>query len=238
MAIELINASFFDTPPRSKTVSLVLTDPPFGATQNSWDYEIDVDLFWWSLKPWLVDDATVVAFSDMRTAVRLIASREALPFRYDLIWRKNKPRGHLNAKRRPMRSHETILVFGAATYTPEMSIGHKPINYAKNHNGSGYGKGKPTISRVGATDRYPQSVIDWPVVNNDDPERIHPSQKPVDLCRYLTRMFNSTRGVVLDPFAGSGSSLIAAQLENCDSVGFELNSDIARKASSRIERYL
>ena len=43
-------------------------------------------------------------------------------FKYDMIWSKTKITGHLNAQRRPMRAHESILVFskGSVPYYPQM----------------------------------------------------------------------------------------------------------------------
>lgn len=51
----------------------------------------------------------------------------------------------------------------------------------------------------------------------------HPTVKPLDLMRYLIRLVTPFNGVVLDPFAGSGSTLRAASFENCDSIGIELS---------------
>jgi site-specific DNA-methyltransferase (adenine-specific) len=50
-------------------------------------------------------------------------------FRYDLIWEKSKAAGFLNARRRPMRAHEQILVFsrGEPPYNPQMRPG-KPYD--------------------------------------------------------------------------------------------------------------
>jgi site-specific DNA-methyltransferase (adenine-specific) len=54
---------------------------------------------------------------------------------------------------------------------------------------------------------------------------IHPTVKPLDLMRWLVRLVTPPGGVVLDPFAGSGTTLAAAILEGFDCVGVEMTDD-------------
>jgi len=49
----------------------------------------------------------------------------------------------------------------------------------------------------------------------------HPTVKPVDLMRYLVRLVCPMDGLILDPFAGSGTTLVAAQAEHCRAIGVE-----------------
>jgi hypothetical protein len=70
---------------------------------------------------------------------------------------------------------------------------------------------------------------------------LHPTVKPIDLMRYLCRLVTPPGGIVLDPFAGSGSTLIAAHLEDFRAIGFEREEkwvDLARKrlASARAQQ--
>ena len=64
----------------------------------------------------------------------------------------------------------------------------------------------------------------------------HPTQKPTSLMRYLVRLVTPKGGTVLDPFAGSGTTLIAAYREDCKAVGIELDPDYFKMAQHRIER--
>jgi len=52
---------------------------------------------------------------------------------------------------------------------------------------------------------------------------LHPTVKPVKLMRYLVRLITPPGGTVLDPFAGSGTTLLAAEREGFDSIGIEMN---------------
>jgi site-specific DNA-methyltransferase (adenine-specific) len=62
----------------------------------------------------------------------------------------------------------------------------------------------------------------------------HPTVKPIDLMRWLCRLVTPKGGTVLDPFAGSGSTLIAADAEQFHAIGCELSSDYAAIAERRV----
>lgn len=63
----------------------------------------------------------------------------------------------------------------------------------------------------------------------------HPTVKPVDLMRWLCRLVTRPGGRILDPFAGSGSTLVAALLEGFDSVGIEREAEYVSIAQQRID---
>ena len=62
----------------------------------------------------------------------------------------------------------------------------------------------------------------------------HPTVKPTDLMRYLCRLVTPPGGLVLDPFAGSGSTLKAAELEGFNAIGIELDPEYVEIARRRI----
>jgi DNA modification methylase len=63
----------------------------------------------------------------------------------------------------------------------------------------------------------------------------HPTVKPVDLMRYLCRLITPPEGIVLDPFMGSGSTGVAALLEEFDFIGIEREEEYVRIAEGRID---
>jgi DNA modification methylase len=65
----------------------------------------------------------------------------------------------------------------------------------------------------------------------------HPTVKPVSLMSYLCRLVTPPNGIVLDPFMGSGSTGIAAQLEGFRFCGMEMDKDYFKIAEARIENY-
>jgi len=77
----------------------------------------------------------------------------------------------------------------------------------------------------------PPDVIPWTYTGN----RLHPTQKPVGIFKPLLEAFTKPGDVVLDPFAGSGSSLLAAQEMGRRFIGIELDPAHHRTASLRLE---
>jgi DNA modification methylase len=183
------------------SVDMVLADLPYGVTQNHWDQVIPFDQLWNEYRRVTKPNAAVVLTATQPFATQLVASNPKM-FRYDLIWRKNKSTGFLNANRMPLRQHESILVFyrRLPAYHPQKTTGHGPVHSFTKHAGDGtnYGKTKRGVQGGGQTDRHPTSVIDIPVVNNDSNDKIHPNQKPVGLFEYLIRSFSDEGAVVLD----------------------------------------
>ena len=73
------------------------------------------------------------------------------------------------------------------------------------------------------------NCIDWP--RDNESEKIHPTQKPVELLKTLISIFTDEGDVVIDPCAGSGSTLIAAERLNRKAYGFEIKKEFHTKAS-------
>lgn len=70
----------------------------------------------------------------------------------------------------------------------------------------------------------------------NDPARIHPTQKPVALYKWLLAKYAKPGDKILDTHVGSASSLIACHQMGFDFVGFELDPDYYRAATERLER--
>lgn len=211
-------------PPGS--AALVLSDLPSGETQAEFDIRPDMAALWDAV--WLAATPTAWAVfmcSSIRFTARVLASQERY-FRHDLIWHKSLATGHLNAKRAPLRAHEFVLCFNrraSGVFYPQMVEGASPIHRARQRShGENYGKlTRVTESRAGATDRYPTSVLHFASVGNSSSHRIHPQQKPVPLLRWLIRSYSNPNDLVVDPYAGSGSTGEAARSEGRRFVGFD-----------------
>lgn len=73
------------------------------------------------------------------------------------------------------------------------------------------------------------NCFDWP--RDNESEKIHPTQKPVELLKTLIEIFTDEGDVVIDPVAGSGSTLIAAERLNRKAYGFEIKKEFFTKAN-------
>jgi site-specific DNA-methyltransferase (adenine-specific) len=88
-------------------------------------------------------------------------------------------------------------------------------------------KGNPPLPKQPLAD-----VMDMPYSGN----KLHPTQKPIKALAPLVRSFTLPGELVLDPFAGSGSSCAAALLTGRRYIGIELDAEYFNQASARLER--
>ena len=77
------------------------------------------------------------------------------------------------------------------------------------------------------------NCIDWP--RDTESEKIHPTQKPVELLKTLIEIFTDPGDVVIDPVAGSGSTLVAAQRCGRKAYGFEIKKEFYTKANQWLQ---
>ena len=78
---------------------------------------------------------------------------------------------------------------------------------------------------------YPNAVIEYDV----EQDAFHPTQKPVDLLRYLIRTYSNEGDTILDNCMGSGTTAVACIREKRHFIGFELNKEYFYKACKRID---
>lgn len=219
----------------AESVDLVLSDLPYGQTQNEWDIPIPFEPMWAGIHRVTKPNAAVVLFAAQPFASLLICSN-LKDFRYDLIWRKNKPTGFLNAKKQPLRNHEHILIFyrKPPRYTPQMTSGHRPGNYAVRTKGSTNYGAQTETEYGGSTERYPLSVLDFPIINNDNPDKHHPTQKPIELMGWFIRSYTERGQMVLDISAGVGTTGLAAMREGREFVCIERERSYCDIAEQRL----
>jgi site-specific DNA-methyltransferase (adenine-specific) len=210
----------------NKSIDMILCDLPYEVSaRQKWDVLIPFEPLWKQYERIIKDNGAIVLFAAEPFRTKLISSNYNL-FKYDLIWQKNKSTGFLNAKKQPLRQHESILIFykKPPIYNPQKSKGHKPVNAFTNHVESMvYGKTKTGVSGGGSTERYPTSILKFNVVNNDSEDRVHSAQKPIALLEYLIKTYTNENDIVLDNCAGSGSTCLAAKNTNRKFIGMENN---------------
>ena len=216
-----------------QSIDMIACDPPYEVTANSWDKFIPFEPMWKEI--WRICRGGVVFTAIQPFSSALVMSQVKF-YRQEWIWRKNKATGHLNAKKMPLRSHEAVLVFSRKTpiYNPQMTTGHAPGNYAvRRTHTSNYGAQRPT-EYGGSTERYPQTVQEFAVVNNDAPERYHPTQKPVGLFEFMIRTYSNEGDTVLDFACGSGTTGVACRRTGRNFIGIEKDEKFAAIAEKRI----
>lgn len=207
------------------SIDMVLWDLPYGTTQNKWDTVINFDDLWQQYHRIVKPNGAIVLTGHGLFTAKLILSNEKY-FKYKIIWEKSKPTNFLNAKKQPLRKHEDICVFyrKQPTYNPQMTEG-KPYNKGirKDKLTGSYGNFKPVL-RTSDGERYPVDVVYFKTAESENYGKvIHPTQKPVELGRYLIRTYSNEGDLILDNAFGSGSFVLAVALENRNFCGIELN---------------
>lgn len=215
------------------SVDMVLCDLPYGTTQFTWDNVIPFDKLWEQYFRVAKENAAFVLTAQQPFATDLINSCRKY-FRYEIIWQKTQVMGFLDAKRKPLRTHENILLFyrKLPTYNPQKTtIEKSKQSWGRKRTNSGGFEGyqefrKPDYVYTEDGTRYPTSVLkisSWNGALFGKTERgvKHPTQKPVDLFRWLIRTYSNPGDVVLDNCMGSGTTAIACIREGRRFVGFE-----------------
>lgn len=221
------------------SIDLQLSDIPSGETQAPFDKRANLSQLipegLWRLTP----SGSMVLMASHFTFACAVMDQAKDYFRYEIIWRKGRPTGFLNAKKRPLKAHEYILVLGRpeAYFKPQKSTGHARMHTATQKSaGANYNPITEPTTVGGETDRYYTTVLDFSCIANNDASKIHPQQKPVPLLRWLIRSYCPPGGRVVDPYAGSGSTVIAAQAEGCDGLGIESDPEFVVQARNWIEK--
>ncbi len=211
----------------NNSIDMIFCDLPYGTTKNKWDKIIDLESLWKQYER-IIKANGCIALTAQSPFDKILAMSNLKLFRYEWIWVKNKSTGHLNAKKMPMKSHENILIFykKLPKYYPQKTFNHKPINAVSKKNtikNSNYNDYIQTGTKGGDTSRFPIDTIYIPVINNDNKDKFHPTQKPVELAEYFIKTYTDIGDVVLDNCFGSGSTIIACKNLNRNFIGIEIN---------------
>jgi len=216
-----------------KSIDMILCDLPYGATDCKWDTIIPFEPLWEQYERIIKDNGAIVLTAQQPFASSLINSNPKL-FKYEWIWVKSKPTGHMNAKRMPMRKHESVLVFSkkSPTYHPQGLKKTNKLIKRTNHGNYGEGAGKASVQKFTG---YPNTILNF---NNVMKKQLHPTQKPVELFEYLIKTYTNEGETVLDNCMGSGTTAIACINTNRNYIGFELNKEYYEIAKNRINKHI
>lgn len=201
----------------------------------AWDIKIDLVEFWTQVKRLCKDDHTpVLMFCTSRFGVELINSNPSW-FRYDIVWSKTNGVGFLSANKQPLRSHEMIYVFA------KKGANYKRVDIEGDFPKGGGGRScsrvyhsAEAIPNLGTTRegiRCVKSVIEF---SNKKGRGNHPTQKPAELYKWLLERYCVSGGTILDPTAGSFSSVVAARSLGLKAIGIEKDATFFWKAVSKI----
>jgi len=203
-----------------------VTDPPYGDTSLEWDRRCE---------GWMVQVARILkpassvwVFGSMRFLVTLFDEMEGHGFRYaqDIVWQKQNGTGFQNDRFRRVHEHAVQFYRGAwadVYKDPQFTLDATARTVRR--------KTRPThtghidAGHYVSDDGGPRLQISVLEVANEHGNALHPTQKPLGIVAPLIRYSVPPGGIVIDPFAGSCSTGIAAKLLGRQFAGCELNPD-------------
>ena len=203
---------------------LIVADPPYNQTSLEWDKWPDG----WPVAALgaLNQGGSMWCFGSMRMFLDRVSEFQGWDFAQDLVWEKhNGSNFHADRFR---RVHESI-VHWYPTSTPWEQIYRNPVFTMDATKRTTRRKTRPT--HMGNIDEGPYTSEDGgprlmrsvQFVKSTHGYAIHPTQKPVNIIMPLLRYSCPPDGVVLDPFAGSLSTLVAAKELGLRAIGIEID---------------
>ena len=211
------------------SADMILADLPYGTTACKWDSVIPFEPLWVHYKRIAKKNAAIVLTAAQPFTSVVVMSN--LPwFKYEWIWQKEAGTGLLNAKKQPLRDHESALVFygNQCTYNPQFTAG-KPYTARKGGETSNYNR-SGTVTTVNEGTRCPKTVQFF----QRDKNKVHPTQKPVALMEYLIRTYTNEGEMVLDNVMGSGTTGVACANADRKFIGIEMDETYFGIAKDRI----
>src|SRR3954468_14148156 len=230
----------------AESVDLVFADPPYNLGRERWDaIGSSTDYLEWS-RGWISAAARVLrpdgslyvcGFSEVLADVKAVAAPYFAGCRWLVWYYRNKA----NLGRDWGRSHESILHLRRPDFALDVDAARVPYNahtlrYPSHPQAesSRYG-GKPYVWQPNPLGAKPRDVFEVPTLTNGMREKTaHPTQKPLELVRRLVAAASRAGGLVVDPFAGSGTTFVACEALGRRWLGCELDPGFQRLIIGRL----
>lgn len=230
-------------------VDMILADLPYQVHEATWDQIIPIEPMWAAFKKIIKPRGAIVLTCVMGFGWQLIAANPTW-FKYDMVGIKNSPTDFMNAKNKPLRGHENILVFSNGTtanrsakrmnYYPQMKEVPHRIDKRKTQSKKvsvigGIGRAWADKPRIYDNEGlgYPTTVV--PMKTADIKGNLHLNQKDVELFRWLVRSFTLPNELVFDPVCGSGTTAVAANEEGRRYIVGDSSSEYVGVAQERLD---
>jgi site-specific DNA-methyltransferase (adenine-specific) len=236
----------------NNSINLIFADPPYNIQKASWDkFDSQEQYISWSMD-WIREAARILkpegtlyicGFSEILADLKHPAMRFFLDCKWLIWYYRNKA----NLGKDWGRSYESILHlrkskhFTMNTDDIRLPYSEHTLKYPEHPQAetSQYGNGKKDkqLWKPHPMGAKPKDVIEIPTTCNGMGEKTeHPTQKPEELLRKIIMASSNQGDIVLDPFSGSGTTLVVAEQLGRKWVGCELNEDYNKWAINRIDK--
>jgi site-specific DNA-methyltransferase (adenine-specific) len=239
---------------RDETIDLVFADPPYNIKKADWDkFESQEEYISWSIE-WIREASRILkpsgslyicGFSEILADIKHPAMRYFAGCKW-LVW---SYRNKANLGNDWGRSHESILHlrksknFKINVDDVRIPYGAHTLKYPSHPQAetSQYGNGRKTTDLwtphpMGAK---PKDVFEIPIICNGMPEKTkHPTQKPEELLRKILLASSNPSDIILDPFSGSGTTLVVAEQLGRKWIGCDSNANYNCWAVNRLDNVI
>ena len=221
-------------------VDMVMSDLPYGTTACKWDAIIPFEPLWAAYRRVCKKNAAIVLTASQPFTTVLINSNFGW-FKYCWVWEKTVCGDVFNAKNKPLKRHEDVVVFSSGTTAngSENRMPYYPQGLTRINKKV---KNTETVRaffapRPSHKESYVQEHTDYPdsILRFANDRGHHPTQKPVALMEYLIRTYTLEGETVLDNTMGSGTTGVACVNLGRNFIGIERDESYFAIAKQRIE---
>jgi len=213
----------------------IVTDPPYGETSLQWDrWPVGwVQLALRALKP----TGSLWCFGSMRMFLETWEEFDGLRFVQDVIWEKQNGSGFISDRFRRVHEHALHFVKTGAKWadvykSPVFTMDATARQVRRKTRPAHMGQiGQSAYTSEDGGPRLMRSVI---FAKNCHGRAVHPTQKPEAIVEPILRYSVPPGGSVLDPFAGSGTTLLVARSLGLSATGIEADAEYASAARARL----
>jgi len=220
-------------PPASFDCAIV--DPPYGQTSLPWDKPVPG---WPQLVRQLIKPTgSMWVFGTLRHFMKYAGEFDGWKMSHDIVWEKQNGAGFFNDRFRTV--HEVVAhfyrddVLWRDVYKCPLFSNDATARTVRRKQTPAHWTGERNPTHYVSEDGGPRLLRSVIYARNEHGRATHPTQKPVDILDLLLRYSCPPGGYVLDPFAGTGSTGLAAQAYGCNAVLVEANPDYAAEARAR-----
>lgn len=231
------------------SIDLAICDPPYHILHevHPWDRKIDFGVLSWILSKLLTPFGQVALFCNGKMIPEVVSEfGKYFEFRYPEVWQK--PSAMVSHKDRPKPDIEFVCVFHRRGTKKQdhifnwETVASEGEPYIRRNPNRGHPNRKTLKRELDINDsglRYPSSIVSYPnrpgMMKEEKRYANHPTQKSLMHMEHLIRLLSDEGQIVLDPFMGSGTAILAALRTGRKAIGFELESKYFLMTENRLQ---
>ena len=227
----------------SGSIDMILCDLPYGQINSHWDKALPISELWKEYQRVIKKSGAILLFG-IEPFSSMLRMSNINNYKHEWYWNKEVSGNFIQAKNHPMKVIENVLCFsfGKVNYYPIIENA-KPENIRPQKESRQKSDFLGTVSngvfipKSDKNKRYPKNLITYNARKGEcnNVNRIHPTQKPVELLQYLICTYTKEGETVLDNTMGSGSTIEAAERTGRNSIGIEKDEGIFQTAVLRLK---